>query len=222
MALQFGECRLDLEARQLLRAGRAVHLSRKAFDLLAALVQQRPRALSKAELMQQLWPDTYVIEANLSNLVGDLRAALGDDRRDARVVRTVHSYGYAFCAETSEPVDVAAEAPGPPAPARLVWATGAIALMEGDHIIGRDDTAGIVFDSPTVSRRHARLAVRGGAATIEDLASQNGTWVNEQPVTEPTTVLDGDRVRFGLVLVTFRTRRPAITTQKLPTVRSID
>ena len=59
---------------------------------------------SKTDLHQRLWPDTYVSDANLTNLVADLRDALGDDAKNPRVIRTVQRFGYAFEAEAaSEP-----------------------------------------------------------------------------------------------------------------------
>src|SRR5204863_1900637 len=91
----FGPFTLDLDTRQLRRAGAEVHLSPKAFDLLAALVFERPKVLSKNALQQRLWPDTFVAEANLSNLVAEVREALDDEARAPRVIRTVPRNGHA-------------------------------------------------------------------------------------------------------------------------------
>lgn len=99
MRIRFGPFTLDLESRQLTSAGRDIHLEPKAFDLLSALVLERPKALSKADLQERLWPGTFVAEANLSNLVAEVRAALGDPARAPTFVRTAHGFGYAFCGE---------------------------------------------------------------------------------------------------------------------------
>ena len=109
MRARFGPFVLDSASRQLLREGRGVPLSPKAFDLLILLVENRPRALTKGELHERLWPDTFVVDANLSNLVAELREALEDNAREPRFVRTVHRYGYAFAAEVDDE-DVAAPA----------------------------------------------------------------------------------------------------------------
>ena len=93
---RFGEFVLDSETRQLLRACEPRHVSPKAFHLLEVLVSSRPRVWSKRELQDLLWPDTTVVEANLPNLVAELRAALEDDPQQPRYVRTVHRYGYGF------------------------------------------------------------------------------------------------------------------------------
>ena len=99
MTLRFGSFVLDLDTRQLTREGRDIHLSPKAFELLGTLVMDRPKVLSKEVLQQRLWPETFVAEANLSNLVAEIREALGDRARSPVFVRTAHGFGYAFCGE---------------------------------------------------------------------------------------------------------------------------
>jgi eukaryotic-like serine/threonine-protein kinase len=108
--IRFGPFTLDLESRQLTSGGEDVHLEPKAFELLSALVLARPKALSKADLQERLWPGTFVAEANLSNLVAEIRAALGDPARAPKYVRTAHGFGYAFSGEaeqTTDPVETA-------------------------------------------------------------------------------------------------------------------
>lgn len=102
MPLRFGDFVLDESRRQLLRAGEPVRLSPKAFQLLSTLALARPRAMSKVELQEKLWPDTYVTEGNLANLVAELRSALGDDRARSQFIRTLYGFGYAFTATVEE------------------------------------------------------------------------------------------------------------------------
>ena len=92
----FGDFVLDLDTHELVRAGTPVSLSPKAFRLLGLLVENHPKALSKAELQDGLWPGTFVVEKNLTNLVSEIREALGDDPVRPRFIRTVHRIGYAF------------------------------------------------------------------------------------------------------------------------------
>ena len=101
MRIRFGPFTLDLDTRQLTRGKREIHLSPKAFELLMALALDRPKVLSKAVLQERLWPDTFVVEANLSNLVAEIREALGDRGRTPTWVRTAHGFGYAFCGEAT-------------------------------------------------------------------------------------------------------------------------
>jgi DNA-binding winged helix-turn-helix (wHTH) protein len=219
MILRFGDFVVDPDARLLYGNDEPIHLPPKAFNLLLALLEHRPKALSKSELMDRLWPGTYVQEVNLSNAVGELRSALGDRSSQSRYIRTVHRFGYAFCAdvreETTHTPDQASETRRV-GTSRVVWGTATIALADGVTIVGRDEGAGLVLDETTVSRRHAQIIVRGGTATIEDLGSQNGTWVNDRRLAGPTALAHGDRVRFGLALVIYRTTPPAMTTAPIP------
>ncbi len=100
---RFGEFVLDSETRQLSRACEPRHVSPKAFHLLEVLVSSRPRVWSKRELQDLLWPNTTVVEANLPNLVAEVRAALEDDAQEPRYVRTVHRYGYGFVEPSTAP-----------------------------------------------------------------------------------------------------------------------
>ena len=105
MKLRFGECTLDTDERVLLRSGQPVHLTSKAFQLLAFLLEIRPRPAAKAELQEKLWPSTFVSDGNLATLVNEARAAIGDAARQSRYIRTVHGYGYAFAGEVQEGSD---------------------------------------------------------------------------------------------------------------------
>jgi DNA-binding winged helix-turn-helix (wHTH) protein len=211
--VRFGEFVLDGDTRELRHRGGAVHLSPKAFQLLDALVAARPKALSKDELHDRLWPDSFVVEANLANLVGEIRAALGDNPRRPRYLRTVHRFGYAFQAEGKEPADARRVPAG-----RLTWKGGRAVLQEGEHVLGRDPALELFFDAATVSRRHARLVVRGADVTVEDLGSKNGTFVGDRKVDRPAPLVDGDRVRLGSFVLTFR-REPSEPTKTATATR---
>lgn len=114
MRIRFGSFVLDLDTRQLTREGVDVHLTPKAFELLAVLVEDRPKVLSKAILLERLWPGTFVAEANLSNLVAEIRGVLDDRPRNSRWVRTAHGFGYSFCGDAitaGRPESVALDRP---------------------------------------------------------------------------------------------------------------
>src|SRR5437867_7994642 len=87
--IRFGDCTLDTDSRELTRDGRPVHVTGKAFQMLAMLVENAPKALSKDALQNSLWPDVFVTESNLASLVTELRSAVGDDARKPRFIRTV-------------------------------------------------------------------------------------------------------------------------------------
>jgi Tol biopolymer transport system component/DNA-binding winged helix-turn-helix (wHTH) protein len=102
MSISFGEFELDRERRQLLRSSQPVSLEPKAYELLCLLVERRPRALSRAQIRDAIWPGTFISESTLGVVVNGIRQALGDDARQPRFVRTIHGFGYAFCGEARE------------------------------------------------------------------------------------------------------------------------
>ena len=99
----FGDFVFDLDARELRRGAEPILLSPKAYQLLEVLVCNSPKALSKSALQEHLWPDTFVVEKNLVNLIAEIREALGDDAAHPRFIRTIQRFGYAFKDRTEEP-----------------------------------------------------------------------------------------------------------------------
>ena len=204
MIVRFSNCCLDLSARRLFRGGEEVHLSPKAFALLQTLVDARPRALAKSDLLEQVWPSVFVSEASLARVVSEIRTGIGDDAPEARMVRTVHGYGYAFAADAVE--DLTMGPPGRPTRRPVGWlSSGAkeFALWEGEQIAGRDQTADLWLESPKVSRQHARISIRGTVTRIEDLGSKNGTFVRGERIRRSTVVSPGDEVRIGPFALVF-------------------
>ena len=200
--LRFGEFVLDLDAHDLRRGAESVPLSPKAYQLLEILVVQRPKAVSKLELQDRLWPDTFVVEKNVVNLVAEIRAALGDDPTQARFVRTIARFGYAFRDDGGVTVDKR-RAHEKSAYFRLRWADGRAVLKEGAHVLGRDPDLELCIDSASVSRRHAVIRVAGAEATIEDLGSKNGTFLGDRAIGSSVLLADGDVIRLGSVELTF-------------------
>lgn len=90
-----------------------------------------------------------------------------------------------------------------------------LALAEGENVVGRTDSAGICLDAEAVSRRHARIVVSKNEAVIEDLGSKNGTFVAGKRLKSSRRLVDGDRIRFGSISVTFHTTQPELPTQTL-------
>ena len=204
--IRFGEFLLDLDRRQLRGPSGLLHLTTKAFDLLAFLVANRARVVAKTELHDTLWPDTFVQDTNLAGLIADIREALNDDPRNPRFIRTAHRVGYAFCGSVTNEVTTAATAAAHLTLCWLLKDGRRITLRSGDNILGRDSDDAIEIDSPSVSRRHARICVSEQGATIDDLHSKNGTYLHGKRVTTPVTLSDGDDVRIGAVTLRFRQR----------------
>jgi DNA-binding winged helix-turn-helix (wHTH) protein len=200
----FGEVTLDTDTRQVFRGPQEVRLSPKALDLLRVLVSSRPRALAKTELIERLWPATYVSETSLATLVREVRDALDDDARNPRYLRTVHRFGYAFCGEA---IEASANQTGKASTGLgcwLVWEARQIALKSGENILGREPEATACLDAATVSRRHARIVISESGATLDDLGSKNGTYLRGARVTGPSRLVDGDEIHVGSAVVRFR------------------
>ena len=205
MRLTFGDCVFDSDTREVFRGERAAAVSPKAFALLELLIASRPAAVSKADIRSRLWPDVHVSESNLANLVVELRAALGDDARRPRILRTVSRFGYAFRAtarserRAAEPVRGTRDLVY-----RLVWNRREIALEPGENLIGRDSEAVVWIDDESVSRRHARIGIGREGATVEDLGSKNGTYLGDKKIRGAVSLSDRDVLTIGPAKLTVR------------------
>ena len=191
MHVIFDRFEFDLERRAVLENGKPLRLSPKAFHLLEILLANRPRALSKRELTDAIWPETFVEESNLAGLVAELRTALGD----RKFVRTVHGFGYAFGADVTP-----AESPK----ATIIFAGKTIPLFSGPNVLGRDPSSGILIDDVTVSRRHACITIDEERAVLEDLGSKNGTVLDEARLAAPAVLDDGATFVLGDASIVFR------------------
>lgn len=167
MPVRFGEFTIDESRRQLLRANQPLRLSPKAFQLLSILVENGPKAVSKADLQERLWPDTFVTEGNLATLVAEVRSALGEDAKEPRFIRTLYGFGYSF-----EGSPVAEEAPPvvspQPQPRRWIWwavaavaitAILVVALSQRRDVSPIRTLAVLPFDVSGADRADAHLAI---------------------------------------------------------------
>ena len=208
MRIRFDPYTVDTDTRQLLNGASEVHLSPKAFDLLSILLEERPRVVSKTDLHNTLWPDTYVVDANLNVLIGEIRRALADSAKQPRLIRTVHGVGYAFCG-TAAVLDLTLASASGAARQTACWIVArdrTFRLSDGENLVGRDPESAVWLDSDSVSRVHARIVVDGAGRRVwlEDLGSKNGTRLSGRRVRERVELSDGDEVTFGAVRVKLR------------------
>ena len=210
MNARFGPFVFDSDRRQITHdASGAVHLTPKAFDLLALLLAEAPRVVRKTELHERLWPGPFVSDATLVGLVKEVRRALEDrdaiaadshrPRRRLRVQRRSSKRGISSSAIHSQRLDRGWCAP--------------ILLSEGENLIGRDPASTVWLDTSGVSRRHARVLVTQDEALLEDLASKNGTCLNDQPVVGKATLRDGDHIQIGPIFVIYHASTSGISTE---------
>jgi DNA-binding winged helix-turn-helix (wHTH) protein len=212
--MRFGRFELDVERRLLWRDTGQVRLTRKAFDLLALLVDEAPRVVRKDELHERLWQGTFVSDATLVGLIKEVRRALDDRESKSPLIRTAHGVGYAFAGEIQR---------GPsPVTAMSCWVVVGprrIALGDGEHVIGRAPASALHLDAAGISRLHARIVITAGNALIEDLSSKNGTLLNDEPVVHRLALHDGDRIRVGPVLIVYHASATGMTTETIVTAR---
>jgi TolB-like protein/DNA-binding winged helix-turn-helix (wHTH) protein/Flp pilus assembly protein TadD len=112
---RFGEFNLDPQGRVLRRGAKPLPLTRKAFDALLLLVQNAGRTVTKDELMEAVWPDSYVEESNLTQTIFMVRKAL-DENADRRYILTVQGQGYRFLVPVTETASIGTETEPPVIP----------------------------------------------------------------------------------------------------------
>lgn len=135
MRYVFGDFELDTQRYELRQADVTRALEPQGFKVLAYLVEQRDRVVSKSELLERLWPHQYVSEATLTQRLVAVRRALGDDGRRQRYIRTVHGRGYRFVATVVEPSEGVLPEPS------VTLEPAALPLPAGDRhglLIGRE------------------------------------------------------------------------------------
>src|ERR1700737_2292607 len=98
---RFGQFVLDSRRRTLSHADSPISLTPKAFDVLLFLAQNPNRLVTKEELLQAVWGDTFVEEGNLAQYVSHLRKALGDKPEDTGLIVTIARKGYHFTADVT-------------------------------------------------------------------------------------------------------------------------
>lgn len=200
MRVRFGECLLDTDRRELLRAGSVVPLLPKAFLLLQALLERAPNAVSQEDLRALLWADAAQGGTRVARLVNELRTAIGDER-PWRLIRTVQRFGYAFCGSVvREDAPAVVQATG----FAVQWGPEQVPLGAGENVIGRSSECWVHVASLKVSRQHARILVADGRAFLEDLGSRNGTFVDERRIEGRVELKGGEQISVGPALLIFR------------------
>lgn len=136
---RFADVEVDPACFSVARAGRRLPLEPKAVTLLLLLIGERHRVVTKDEIVDHLWKDTFVTPNALTRLVAQLRRELGDDAHKARVIETVHRRGYRFVAalddeQVLEPqivvvADRVTKAPDSTSWKRVAWAAGLAACL---------------------------------------------------------------------------------------------
>ena len=154
---RFGQFALDSRKRTVSCADSPVSLTPKAFDVLLFLVQNPNRLVTKEELLQAVWGNTFVEEGNLTQYISHLRKALGDSPEDARSIVTIARKGYQFTADVTvaEAADTAMQAK-----VQVSTAGGSLAITEAVLGSSGDKTV------PKAPRHWRKGALVGACAVV--------------------------------------------------------
>ena len=201
---QLGDWLVEPMLDRISRGEQIVQLRPRAMDVLAFLALQAGDLASKRELIDAVWRTEFVSEHALTQVIAELRAALGDNARDPSYIENIPRRGYRLVASLTPIESAEPAAGGLSLPFRLEGEGGEFPLAQGSNLIGRTADAVVLIDRTQVSRCHARIVVEGTAATLEDLGSKNGTFLNGQRLRQPSMLTDGDEIWIGRSVARFR------------------
>ena len=196
---------LDVVTGEVRRDEARLELRPKVYSLLVYLIENRERLVSKEEILDVVWRDVHVSDGVLNRTIAELRQVLGDDSRDSRFIETIPRRGYRFIGNVTTSTLRPSQAD-----LMLILPDRTIPLPSGEYLIGRTPECAIQIVAPSVSRVHAKIAVVNDVATLEDLGSTNGTFVDGRKVSGIVELRDGDEIKIGkerLRLVAERTLR---------------
>lgn len=217
MRYRFEQVVLDTKKRELTRAGVAVPLQPKVFDLLLFLVEHRGRLVTRQELLDAVWEGTIVGDAAISRAIKEVRRAVGDDGEAQRLIKTMHGRGFRFVGELV-PVDSLAPPSAPPvedefigreAPLRQLESLldgGRAAVIAGEAGIGKSfllERFGRVAAARGFEVHHARCSEADGVPALwpwEQLVRSVGGTVPSElaPLLGTATAGDDAHARFRL------------------------
>jgi DNA-binding winged helix-turn-helix (wHTH) protein len=201
------------------RQDQVVQLRPRAMDVLACLAAAAGKLSTKRDLIDAVWRTEFVSEHALTQVIAELRAALGDDARNPTYIENIPRRGYRLVAHVSSVAASVSSSREASLPFKLQGEDGDHPLVQGPNIIGRTVEAEICIDRTEVSRCHARIFVAGTTATIEDLGSKNGTYVNGERLDQPTLLNNGDEIWIGRSVARLRfliEGEPTMTEQTVP------
>lgn len=210
--VRFGVFEVDLGTGELRRRGAKVALQEQPFQVLALLLENPGALVTRDQLRQRIWPGAVFVdfEHGLNKAVSKLRRVLGDSAENPRFVETLARRGYRFLASVEEARSPQAR-PRAAVTFRLLQEGRTVPLAPGANVIGRDPDTAVCVDAASVSRRHAQVVVTADGATVEDLGSKNGTFVNGRHIEAPAALADGDEIRVGVALLVVRVVNTAST-----------
>lgn len=187
---------------RLTRNGESIQIELKMMDVLVCLARNAGEVVTRGHLVDSVWDEGFVADNTITHAVAELRKAFGDSHRNPTFIETIHRRGYRLIApvqfdEASSVMNAATRF------SYLAIARGIeIPLIDGPNLIGRGPDTTIMIPSMKVSRHHANITVEHDAASLEDLGSKNGTYLNGAKIQDPVQLNGGDIVGVGCVTET--------------------
>jgi DNA-binding winged helix-turn-helix (wHTH) protein len=187
-ALAFGSFVVDLDAEELRRDGVPVALRPKTWAVLRHLVERPGRLVTKAELLDAVWPDVTVGDELPGVSVAELRVELGDDAREPRYIATLHRRGYRFVA-TITAATATHLTPSAPIPARpaVVGRNEALARLQAwlDAVMGGERRVGFVTGEPGIGKTTLVEALVAEASLPAGTRPARGDCLPQHGASEP-------------------------------------
>jgi DNA-binding winged helix-turn-helix (wHTH) protein len=205
-SFRIGDWLVEPSLSRVSRGDISAQLEIKMMEVLVCLASRAGELVTREELVDTVWATEFISDNTLTHAIAELRRALDDDARHPEFIETIHRRGYRLIAPVA-----GLESDGvPPSPRqeadrfKIVSAEGEVLLSEGETLIGREPDAAVSIDSSKVSRHHARILIDGVTATLEDLGSKNGTFLNGERIEAHADLSDGDEIRIGRHIARYR------------------
>jgi TolB-like protein len=198
MMYRFGAFELDLAAVELRARGKALSLEPQVFALLALLVENRERLVSKDEIVEKVWDGRVVSDSAIASRVKSARHALGDDGRAQSFIKTLHGQGYRFVAEVSAARSAATVSELPPSDDKVDRSLGTmVQRLEG---MSRPSLAVLPFRLVAGDERHAALASALPDELITDLVRLHWLFVTARGSSFRFRPAESDFAEIGRLL----------------------
>ncbi len=210
LTYRFDDTRVDLKTFRVFKAGRALPMEPKVFEVLIFLIEHRGRVVEKEELLSTIWKGAFVTQNALTRVIAQLRKALGDDPKEARYIRTVQTRGYQFIPEVRSTQIADREAIEATTSQGRAGRVGSIAVLPLENLSG-DPSQEYFADAMTeelitelakigalrVISRTSTMRYKRVSKSLPEIARE----LNVDAIIEGSALRSGERVRITAQLV---------------------
>ena len=197
-----GEWLVEPTLNRVSRDDITVQLEQRVMAVLIFLSRHAGELVTRRNLVDSVWDEGFVADNTITHAVTELRKAFRDNARDPLFIETIHRRGYRLIAPVAFNETPSVMSSGAIRSFLAIVRDLEIPLHEGVSLIGRSPDVEITIRSMKVSRHHARITVAGRSASLEDLDSKNGTFLNGTRVNQELPLSCGDLISIGRVTET--------------------